>query len=79
MKGELNLLKCLLFTGNSPSVSSILNIGYDAFEEKQSSQPLMYPAEGKLLLFNTMESFRDCDKQQLADQEGALVRMILSY
>ncbi|GAU90815.1 hypothetical protein RvY_03179-2 [Ramazzottius varieornatus] len=66
-------------TGNSSTVSSRLDVTYDAFDdEKQHSHTLTYPAEGKLLLFNTIEAFRDCDKQQLADQEGALLWTLIT-
>ena len=53
-----------------------MNVDYESFNDAAAVYPHVYPLHGKLRNFNTVESFRDCDKQAATNEEASEACMV---
>ncbi|GAB6029891.1 Autophagy protein 7 [Chamberlinius hualienensis] len=59
--------------GDPPRSSGRLNVDYTAFEEKLTHSVNTIPCKGTLLVVNTIEMFKKCDKKELLNGEGCKI------
>lgn len=65
----------LSLTGNAPNLPCLMDIDNEGLSTRNSVPPRCFPCFGKLLVYNTIERFRDADKQAITDAEAAKVRI----
>ncbi|XP_055331736.1 ubiquitin-like modifier-activating enzyme ATG7 [Paramacrobiotus metropolitanus] len=64
--------------GSSANLPCLINLDHDATRDQTTFGARWYPVYGKLRIFNTIENFRDADKQMLASDAASDIWQIIT-